>query len=826
MSRAQSCLAFVILVASVLPAPVTAQAGKTVLENGPWEWATGNPNYLFNAGPGPVEIKYDWFKQDAFYGTTSRPGGPLPITLRLKRPNGTVAAEVLGSTVTPIRLTYQAVAADGERGWQVEISTMARTMIARMEIWHEPQTVQQYAGDLRIDSISRFWEVHERPAPQLDSLALRVAFHGLGLAPTEAYAMTCTAPGLSFIPSHPKPPLSDVRAVQTFFVSTEVDKLGSSLKVDCRINGGADMIDSQPVNNDMSRYVELASAFSTNFSWLNEAYLERCAPEGLPAVHGEPVCLVASILQTGANWAIDVDCSVGTQNVRFSPTDTRGVPARYPVGVIPPGAVLMSCVLDSQNKYRENDENDNKKLIAGVVHPAGTRFRYDVAVERMDSVLLLDRNGQVATPALSSIVRNNGEQRFYDIESGCLLNGQYLLKKQSMLEKLEPGERASVDMMARTSQVVAGGMHALSCFARITKPLYVTDATPSNDTLKATVRVIRVTDIPLAELLDARQDSYNGMRVVFDVRYRTSPGLSTSFGSKAKLKICVRDTNGSDLGARLQVDTLVDLVRTSWDGAHALIGATWTDSLSDPPKQAVVRAEVVREGSPQASSTACTTGTQPSPTMDTNAQLTLYAARDFPVSLGWTAPVTMTPTDPKSPIGFGPSRPPQTPPSSPPPERIKKPPVRRPPARPPTPSPAEIPAEMPRGKSGSFRIEFPSEVVSGENATFVCMVTDGVVNLGITFNDKVVGAIGGKLPRVATGKFPISVDTEQGLSVGFARSDPPAGFTGRSGTVTITEWTSEIMRGSFRFAGNYDDESARPYTVTGTFAAVPVIGCM
>ena len=42
------------------------------------------------------------------------------------------------------------------------------------------------------------------------------------------------------------------------------------------------------------------------------------------------------------------------------------------------------------------------------------------------------------------------------------------------------------------------------------------------------------------------------------------------------------------------------------------------------------------------------------------------------------------------------------------------------------------------------------------------------VTFGITFNEGIVGAIGGKLPRAAAGTYAISEDSEKGLTVGFA----------------------------------------------------------
>lgn len=128
----------------------------------------------------------------------------------------------------------------------------------------------------------------------------------------------------------------------------------------------------------------------------------------------------------------------------------------------------------------------------------------------------------------------------------------------------------------------------------------------------------------------------------------------------------------------------------------------------------------------------------------------------------------------------------------------------------------------PAARTGAFRIALPTGVVRGGQVAFACQLAEGISALAIRFDGEGLhGMIMGPVPRVGPGTYEISDDGE--IKIGFARLEPVAAYPASSGTVTITEWTRTVMRGSFRYTGETVDSEGvtHKHTVSGSFNAVP-----
>jgi hypothetical protein len=386
-----------------------------------------------------------------------------------------------------------------------------------------------------------------------------------------------------------------------------------------------------------------------------------------------------------------------------------------------------------------------------------------------------------------------------------------------------------------TPGATADGVQTMRCHTSIAQPYgYIRDANTTNDTLVAPVRVVKLSNLPFAELLSVKQDSVDGQRVVLDVQYRINP--SVAYGVQARMRVCLTDPGGTNLSGKYALDSLMLIGVTFREGEHVRVGITWTDPAVDPPTLAVARAEVVPDLA-AAKTTSCATGAQQPATQTANPNALVWAAREFRVGLGWASAVTLTKSKNLGLKGVG----------DPNIGRADTTPVTKKPKVPPTrtghvratktvtdstvtPPATEEVSDLPTSKPGTFVIKLPTGIVHGQ-ASFICQETEGKMQIMISLGGEhgLLGAISGKVERIGTGSHEVSEDESLGFVIGIATVELPvvASYPANSGNVTISEWTRSLVRGSFRYSGSFDDMNgvARKHNVSGTFAATPIMNC-
>ena len=132
--------------------------------------------------------------------------------------------------------------------------------------------------------------------------------------------------------------------------------------------------------------------------------------------------------------------------------------------------------------------------------------------------------------------------------------------------------------------------------------------------------------------------------------------------------------------------------------------------------------------------------------------------------------------------------------------------------------------------SGTFRVDLPTGQVGGTQATFACQAVDGKIQLMITFGGDggLMGVISGKVSNARPGTHEVFEDEDRGFSIGVTRMTMPmAAYPASAGSVTITEWTKAMIRGTFKYTGVSEDAEGvkHGHAVRGSFNATVALGC-